>query len=810
MIRKTFFGLAAFVIIAAFSPAEAQVISSQSGFGTTVAVAGDHVLVGEPTNRRIPGMLYVYAKSEDGSWMESQALSADDGHPEDHFGSKISVDGDRMIVGATRHDDERGAAYVFERGPEGDWMQVVRLQPDSVLAGDRFGSGLALDGARVYVAANPVEAGGKVYIFDLDEATGDWTETAVIQNDPELDKGLFGASLAVQDGALLVGSPATGNGVVYVYHADEEGTWSVSQTLMGRPGGHDDSSGSATSGFFGTPHGDMFGSVVHAENGVVLVTAPNYYNSTGLLHVFRPDPSGMYSSMVRLQPFDHQPRHLFARDVAFAGDELWIGSFGNEGYTGSIYAHEFDAETMEFEEAEKTRPDELGQATFFGSSIAANASVAVVGAPNDPRPYGSAYVYERLGDDDWEITAKLGSALQVSNASISGDPVKCDDGSAANHPCKNVDLISYVTTQDLGAPRGIVTNDVWGWTDSETGKEYALVGRTDATSFIDISDPGNPIVLGTLQRTEGSPVSVWRDMKVYKDHAFIVADGAGAHGMQIFDLTQLRNVENPPVEFEETARYDEIYSAHNIVINEETGFAYTVGNRSGGETCAGGSHMINIQDPTNPVFAGCFAHVETGRQGTGYTHDAQCVVYGGPDDRYTGREICFGANETAVSIADVTDKENPIAISTGNYPNPGYTHQGWLSDDHRYLFVNDELDEINGGTDGTRTLIWDVAELDDPILVNQHVSENKSSDHNLYIRGNYMYQSNYQSGLRIIDVSDVENPVEVGYFDTVNWGEDKPGFGGSWSNYPFFESGVIIVTSAEEGVFFVKRSDVDI
>lgn len=133
-----------------------------------------------------------------------------------------------------------------------------------------------------------------------------------------------------------------------------------------------------------------------------------------------------------------------------------------------------------------------------------------------------------------------------------------------------------------------------------------------------------------------------------------------------------------------------------------------------------------------------------------------------------------------------------------------------MTEDQRYFYVNDELDEMQGKTDGTRTLIWDVAELDDPILVNEYVSQNKATDHNLYIRGNHMYQSNYVSGLRVLDISDVEKPVEVGYFDTVSWGDDKPGFGGAFSNYPFFESGVIIVTSAEEGVFILKRSDVEI
>ena len=133
--------------------------------------------------------------------------------------------------------------------------------------------------------------------------------------------------------------------------------------------------------------------------------------------------------------------------------------------------------------------------------------------------------------------------------------------------------------------------------------------------------------------------------------------------MQVFDLRQLRDVQAPPVEFKETAIYKGIYSSHNIIINEETGYAYAVGSDSGGETCGGALHMINIQDPTNPTFAGCFADTRTGRRGSGSTHDAQCVTYRGPDLEYRGREICLSSNGTALSIADVTDKDNPVAIS---------------------------------------------------------------------------------------------------------------------------------------------------
>jgi choice-of-anchor B domain-containing protein len=275
--------------------------------------------------------------------------------------------------------------------------------------------------------------------------------------------------------------------------------------------------------------------------------------------------------------------------------------------------------------------------------------------------------------------------------------------------------------------------------------------------------------------------------------------------VQVFDLTQLRDLSDFPVTFEETGHYDGIWSAHNIVMNEEAGFAYTVGNSMGGETCGGALHMIDVRDPTNPGFAGCFGDPATGNAGTGYTHDAQCVVYGGPDEEHQGKEICFNASETALGIADVTDKENPVPIASASYPNVGYAHQGWLASDHRYFFLNDELDELAGSTPSTRTLVWDVQDLDDPVLATEFMGTTAASDHNLYVRGRYMYQSNYVSGLRIIDVADPEHPVEVGYFDTVPWGEDAPGFSGSWSNYPFFDSGVILVTSMREGLFIVRK-----
>ena len=425
-----------------------------------------------------------------------------------------------------------------------------------------------------------------------------------------------------------------------------------------------------------------------------------------------------------------------------------------------------------------------------------------------------------------EAAAKQAPAL----ASITGAAVPCENGQAGTFPCQDVELLAFLAvTPDLGGQvtvsngrtYGTQVADIWGWTDPDTDREYAIVGRTDGTAFVDITDPARPVYLGdlpfhgTLPLINGLRGTGWRDVKVYEHHALIVADGGGArnHGMQVFDLTRLRDVQDAPVTFSETAHYDRIGSAHNVVVNEETGFAYAVGaSASAGNPCGPGLHMINVQDPTQPTFAGCFIDESTGGVvGAGYTHDAQCVVYRGPDVEHQGREICFGANETALSIADVTDKADPVALSSAGYPASGYVHQGWLSEDQRYFFQDDELDEIDttNAVNQTRTLIWDVQDLDDPQVAAEYVADTPSIDHNQYTVGDLLFQANYTSGLRILDVSNPLEPTLVGSFDTYPAG-NAARFAGAWSVYPFFESGNVAVSSIGEGLFVLRPTDPDV
>jgi choice-of-anchor B domain-containing protein len=401
-----------------------------------------------------------------------------------------------------------------------------------------------------------------------------------------------------------------------------------------------------------------------------------------------------------------------------------------------------------------------------------------------------------------------------TTSAVTGTEVKCADGQAKIFECQNVELLSFLPAAAIGGTKtlklgrlAVRINDMWGWTDSATKRDFALVGRVDGTSFVEVTDPANPKYLGELPLHEGARPSFWRDIKVYKNHAFIVADAAGPHGMQVFDLTQLRDVQGPPVTFKETAHYDRINSAHNIVLNPVSGYAYTVGNGGGGETCGGALHMIDVRNPASPTFAGCYAEPQTGKAKTGYTHDAQCLTYNGPDAQYKGREICFNASETAVGIGDVTDKQNPKTISIASYPNARYAHQGWLSEDGRHYFLNDETDDGVGGVAKTRTLVFDVSKLSEPVLVKEFYGNTAATDHNLYVRGSYVYQANYKAGLRVLDVRDPKEPKEVGYFDTTPGAENSAGYAGAWSTYPYFKGDndrIVSVSSISEGLFLLR------
>jgi len=765
-------------------------IWTAAGFGAAIAIGDGEIFVGRTGGGVAgaiypsPGSIYVFERSDDG-WEFAYVITGADVEIGDEFGAALAVDGNRLLVGSPGRGDGVGGAYIFERGDDGEWAQTVEFvpPPDREIRG--AGASVALSGDAVYLGA-PSEVGpGAVLRFDADGSLA----TVLSALSPS-DADRFGASLSLSGDLLFVGAPGTaGNlGAAYVFDIGSP-TVASPHVALGVEG----------------RGGDAFGTSLAASGTSVLVGAPGADEGAGAALLFTRSDDGEWDTTARLA-FPEAGPAGYGSAVAFDSRSAWVGASGVSQGAGSTQvfrvAEAGGADAITLDPQSTIPAPGFSRGALFGSHVALRDDVAVVAASNADMRLGAAVVFERR-DGGWAESSTLRESTRTLTA-VTGEEAPCTDGATGPFDCSQVDLVAFVPLASLGADPGTILNDIWGWTDPVTGRDWALVGRSDATAFVDVSDPANPRYAGELPLTEGATENLWRDIKVYADHAFIVADGAGAHGVQIFDLTQLRDAAGPPVTFAETARYDGIASAHNIVINEETGMAYAVGSSMGGQTCGGGLHMIDVRTPAEPVFLGCFADATTGRQRTGYSHDAQCVIYRGPDEDYQGREICFGANETALSIADVTDRDNPVAIARGEYPNVAYAHQGWLTEDHRHFFMGDEADEAQGGVDRTRTLIWDVADLDDPVLLKEHFAETGTIDHNQYVRGNRLYQANLMSGLRVLDISDVENPIEIGFFDTVPDDAGLPAFGGAWSNYPFFESGVVVVSSWSEGLFVLR------
>lgn len=380
-------------------------------------------------------------------------------------------------------------------------------------------------------------------------------------------------------------------------------------------------------------------------------------------------------------------------------------------------------------------------------------------------------------------------ALLIPYAAVA-QPIPCDNGFAGEYPCHNVDLLAQPTAE--GA------SDLWGWTDPETGTEYAIIflgdfaNQATALTFYDLSDPTAPVEVARLSLLGGV------DARVYGNYVFFVGY---LPGMSIFDLTRLRTVENPPATFDPDVVYDGggISRAHNLSLDPVSGFAYPVLVRDS-DLCSSELHIVDVRKPLNPTYAGCFDNPTL----DGF-HDTHCITYDGPDSDYAGRELCFGSALAGVlAIVDVTDKANPVLISEAPYPNAAYTHQGWLTDDGRYFLLGDEADESLFEFN-TRTVVFDVQDLDEPEFAFEHFAESPAIDHNLIIHNSYVFQANYRSGLRVLDLSEIDDETltEVAFFDTLPEGGDL-GFSGAWGVYPFFGSGIVIVSDDERGLFVLQ------
>lgn len=461
----------------------------------------------------------------------------------------------------------------------------------------------------------------------------------------------------------------------------------------------------------------------------------------------------------------------------------------------------------------------------------ASAKEIEMDAAVDAELYASGIMHERIMDTKmsfWNSRREEGvfDPSQYKSLSAEVDVVPCVDGKAVldaadplyQFTCSGLDLYDFKSHFDLGSTTGEGAGS-WGWT-SPDGREFVAIAQQDGTSFSEISPEGKLLYIGRLPQYTAAQPSLWREIKGYKSY-IVIGSEAYYHGIQIFDMAKL--VDLDPASPKTFNNEDDIYywnelpvgRSHNVVTNEEKDYAVAVGAQPRNSSCASGLIFIDLTDLENLSSPGCASE-------DGYVHDAQCLVYRGPDERYVGTDICYGYNEDTLTIYNVTDKTAPTIISRISYEGASYTHQGWLLDTEwqDFLVLDDEYDEYDkvgpGAAGYPITYIWDITDLEAPKQTGYYQALRKGIDHNQFVSDGFAYQSNYGGGLVILDVSSIPtDPTgagveQVAFFDIYPEDDDVEGGGeiefvGTWSHYPFFKSGYIVINTIERGAYVVKR-----
>ncbi|MCC6939386.1 MAG: choice-of-anchor B family protein [Flavobacteriales bacterium] len=330
--------------------------------------------------------------------------------------------------------------------------------------------------------------------------------------------------------------------------------------------------------------------------------------------------------------------------------------------------------------------------------------------------------------------------------------------------------ISLVGQLDHQALHNSDLSNIWGYTD-ETGIEYALIGvngtgasNPGGISVVSLEDPSNPQEIFFF----AGPTSIWREIKVWNDHAYMTTEAENG-GIVIVDLSPLPQSTNLPA----IAWTDPSWSTAHSLFIDENGRLYLHGANRGN----GGVIMYDLtQDPMDPV--------EVGSYDPYYCHDS-----------FARGDTLYAAHiyDGFFSIVDVSDPSAPVQLGVHATPN-NFTHNTWLDASGNYLFTTDERTNAYVGA-------YDVSDPTDINEVDRLRSDNGSGaiPHNTYWLNDYVVTSYYTFGVVIYDASDPHNMVEVGNYDTSPFSGD--GFNGAWGVYPFFDSGLLIISDIEGGLF---------
>jgi choice-of-anchor B domain-containing protein len=428
------------------------------------------------------------------------------------------------------------------------------------------------------------------------------------------------------------------------------------------------------------------------------------------------------------------------------------------------------------------------------------------------RERGFHVVADRKGIEGPKVAEaeRLLSLQQTLKAGAAASP--CVDGTAGNLECQAVDLLSHFAFDDVSVEPSSA-NDVWGFVDLNTGREYVLMGYNTGTAVIDVSDPENPAEVGFVDGQRAT----WRDIKVYQyfdadagrwlAYAYVTTDGS-SDGLFVIDLANL------PHGIRKTAYTSEYVAAHNVYATQtdyRTGIALGPSPPTlviaGSNLNAGRYRAYTLADPARPEFV-------AGASEDDYMHDASSIVVRDArkdtqcENAGSECEVLLDFNETTVDLWDVTAPSTPVRLSRISYGNASYVHSGWWSEDRRHIFVHDELDEQQRGLN-TTVRVFSVADFTAPLEVGSWTGPTRAIDHNGYVRGNRYYMSNYSRGLTVLDISDPATPVAVGRLDTYPF-SDNTAFVGAWGTYPFFAGNFIAISDIDSGLYLARDRSVEV
>jgi len=339
----------------------------------------------------------------------------------------------------------------------------------------------------------------------------------------------------------------------------------------------------------------------------------------------------------------------------------------------------------------------------------------------------------------------------------------------------NVELIFHldeITEHNSSYNFGV--SDVWGYTD-ETGIEYAIVGYRYGTFIYDVStNPDSPVLIADILGPSNNDYYFHRDYKTYGDHLYIVNEMTGTDaGMQVIDLSPLPA--SAPIK---RNTYTGVAQSHNLWIDNDSGYGFIEKNYPENV------HIVDLTNPGAPVHSASLSYWDAENCHDIYTVNNRAYISEGWSNQF--------------GVYDISDILYPIQLAT--IPAFGYAHNAWMNEAGTHLITGEE-------TVGMTVKIWDIQDLDNINLVGEYLGEN-SLAHNVHVKGDFVYISHYTTGLKILDIYDPADPIEVAAYDTYP-DDDSDGFYGCWGAYPFTANNYVYASDMQYGLFVFSFDDVE-